>query len=105
MNPALCDARIDFDRARLAFDQLAETRRAEILAAHARPVAATGRHRLRRRSSANARQRASSKGAIRAAENARSEAERLVATELARLLGIERSQVALRERFEGQRSR
>lgn len=92
------NARLDLDRARLAFYELPAARRREILTAHAvrhgDAAAPPSEADLRERQAEQQRQEA-----LRTAQSARTEAERAVAAELARLLDVERAQAALAEVF------
>jgi hypothetical protein len=94
-------ARIDLDRARLAFYELPAARRREVLAADAlRQSGAAARP-----SEAELRERAAEQQrqvAIHAAQTARTDAERLVSSELARLLGVDRAQSAFDAELAGQ---
>lgn len=86
----LLAARIELDRARLAFYSLPLERRRALLAAHARRVSEAATP-----SDAEARAREAEEQrvlALKAARDARSEAERLVSEEYARLLDVERKQ-------------
>lgn len=98
LDAALWSQRLELDRARLAFYAESPERRAEILRRHAeRQQAARPREtqeQLRAREAEAERERA-----LAAAKRARSEAERLVAEELARLIGIEEQVHAIDERF------
>lgn len=80
--------RVELDRARLAFYELPAAERADLLAAHkerraaARPKETAEEQRAREAD-------AERKKALQAAAEARSEAERLVAEEMARVIGVE----------------
>jgi len=98
VDPERWRARVELDRARLAFYTLSPERRVELLSAHERrrlaaqpPESAAA---IRERIAKEEQQRA-----IDAAKLARSEAEKLVSEELARLIGLERDLDALRARL------
>ncbi len=100
---AAWDALLDAERARLAFYSLPAERRSELLEEHARRVALaqpeeTAEER-RQREAQEERERA-----LAAAQRARSEAERLVAEELARLIGIGQSLEAASRKQEAERA-
>lgn len=84
VDPALWDARLDLDAARLAFLSLPEDERARLLAAHEQRRRAALPPDAARAEALETEQRE----ALEAAERARTEAERLVAREEARLLGV-----------------
>lgn len=91
-DPQVWAARVDLDRARLAFYSLPAAERAALLAAHA-DRQATDVESLALKESAEAAQRAlaaqeEQQRVLAAAERAQSEAERVVAEERARLLGV-----------------
>lgn len=101
------EARLDLDRARLAFYEQPPEKRQELLthALHQRQLAESAaasresEDQRRARDAELARQRA-----LEAARRARSEAERLVSEELARLLGIEQQLAELERRSEAERA-
>lgn len=101
VDPILWRARIELDRARLAFYELPFARRSELLAAHASrqrdTETAPSAQQLRAREADDQRQ-----AALRAAQTARAEAEQQVAAELARLLDVERAQATLDTDFTAQ---
>ncbi len=84
-------ARIDLDRARLAFYELPSSRRRDLLAAHAKEqdTAPTLSSTDQRAADSEAQRQL----ALKAAREARTEAERLVATEQAHLLEVDHAQV------------
>lgn len=98
IDPALLEARLELDRARLAFYELAPARRAALLQDHAaRQEAEKPRPPEPRRPASGAeveRQRA-----LEAARLARGEAERVVRVELARLIAIEEQVETARATF------
>lgn len=102
LDPAVLAARLELDRARLDFYDLGAERRAALLSAHsARQEAAQPRETEDER---QAREAALERArALDAARTARTEAERVVADELARLVGTQTRIDALREDFERQR--
>ena len=102
LDPARWRARIEMDRARLAFYELAPGQRQRLLADHAaRVLAATPKETDAER----ARREADEERArvLTAAREARSEAERLVAEELARLIDLERAAVGIESTLEDER--
>ncbi|MGH7281034.1 MAG: AAA family ATPase [Polyangiaceae bacterium] len=95
VSPALLAARLDLDRARLGFYRLGASQRSSILASHAAAggdAAAVAAAADERAHEAELQREA----ALQAAKNAQSEGQRLVSTELARLLAVEGAQ----EKFE-----
>ncbi len=102
LDAARWESRVELDRARLEFYSLARERRQELVRSHAaRREAArppeTEQERRAREAEAERRQ------ALEAAQAARSEAERLVGEEVARIIGVEQSVTAVRERLRGLR--
>jgi hypothetical protein len=96
-------ARIDLDRARLEVYSLPREQRAELLRAHAaRREAARPKETDEERHAREAEQ--DRQKALEAAKAARSEAERLVAEEVARLIGVERTIETIREHFRAVRA-
>jgi hypothetical protein len=92
--PALA-ARLELDRARLAFYRLPTARRHEILAAHAARGAEAGTvSNVDRRARETEEQR---EAALQNARESRSEGQRLVSTEYARLLDVEGDQARFTE--------
>lgn len=104
LDPALWQARVELDRARLEFYSLSAERRSELLQEHAarkQSVVSLESERQRRaREAEQERQKA-----LAAAAAARSEAERLVSEELARLITLEADVEAVRARFREARAR
>jgi hypothetical protein len=90
--PALWQARLDVDRARLAFYTLPAARRDALLEQHAQrsKVAGTPSEAEQREKTAQERR----DQALKAARDARSETERVVREEYARLLDVESAQAA-----------
>lgn len=102
IDPVLWAARLDLDRARLSFYQLPESRRAELLASHAkRQLAAapppTEEQLLAQKTEAERLR------ALEAARDARTEAARLVSEEYARLLQIEAGQLSFKQSLAARR--
>lgn len=98
LDPLRWRARLELDRARLAFYSLPAEERSARLAAHeARQEAAKPRETEAQRQAREAE--AERQRALAAARLARTEAARLVSEELARLIGVEAAVVAVRERF------
>jgi flagellar biosynthesis GTPase FlhF len=93
-SPALLAARVDLDRARLAFYDLSESRRKAILAGHvARQQAAASTTPSLTAAEQRAQEAdAERKRALEAATNARTEAERLVLQEHAKVLKVSQEQ-------------
>jgi hypothetical protein len=98
VDPVLWHARIELDRARLAFYELPVDRRRELLAAQAtrEPDAGVALTGAERRVREEEEQRLL---ALAAAHTARTEGERLVSSDLARLLDVERAQSAFEEKL------
>lgn len=100
-NAAVWLARLELDRARLAFYELPRERRAKLFEAHearrvaARPVESETDRQARE--AEEERQRL-----LHAAREARAEAERLVNEEMARLVGVEKAVILYRERLTSQ---
>ena len=97
----LLEARLDVDRARLAFYALSKEKRAELLGLHddKRKKKASAEEQLSEAEKERQRAAAEREKAEREAKAARSEAERRVADERVRLLEIKESQAALSEQL------
>ena len=102
MRSQVWEARVELDRARLAFYELSPEKRRELLSLHTRLQAEANK--TARMDSEAARQAREAeverKKALEAAARARSEAERLVSEELARLLGLEQRLIFIEHRFD-----
>ena len=96
VDPALWDARVDLDRARLSFYLLPPARRAALLASHAerqrRDAEATTKIELSEAARKGEQAAEEQQRALEAARNATDDAQRMVAEEQARLLGVSRTQ-------------
>jgi hypothetical protein len=99
--PALWQARLDVDRARLAFYTLSSARRHDLLALHSQrsKVAGAPSEAEQREKAAQARR----DEALKAAHDARSETERVVREEYARLLDVESAQAAYEKKLGAER--
>lgn len=95
-------ARVDLDRARLAFYELPAAKRTELLAHHAQHQSESAQVAQREADAQRKVEEAevARQHALEAAARARSEAERLVAEELARLLDLEKQLVLIEQRFD-----
>lgn len=101
LSPELWQARVELDRARLAFYALPASRRHELLAELAkRKIAAAAPSEAEQRAKEAATQR---EKALAAARSARSEAERIVSEEYARLLDVEKAQAAFETKLAAER--